>query len=419
MTLQDTFVTLGIALGLGLLVGLQRQKVDKELAGLRTFPIVTILGCLCAIMSEFYGGWPIAAGLLGTICLVILGNIVQMKTGSAGPGLTTEFAIVLMFLVGAYLVKGYREIAIAIAGGTVVLLHFKQELHGVAKRLGRNDLEAIVQLALVSMVILPILPDKTFGPFSVLNPRDIWLMVVLIVVLSLSGYVVYKFVGEKVGILLGGILGGMISSTATTVSYAQRTRDQPKTAPLAVVVIMIASTIVFARVLVEIWVVSPEFLKIAGPPLIASALFLVGLSFLSWIRGRSTEHVMPPQQNPSQLKAAVIFGGLYAAVLFSVAAAKHLLGSEGLYIVSVLSGLTDMDAITLSTARLVESKAIDSDQGWRMVLVAAMSNLVFKGGIVATLGNRELFKQILWLFAVALIATALIIWLWPKGLLIP
>jgi uncharacterized membrane protein (DUF4010 family) len=194
--------------------------------------MITILGALSALLAQSLGVWVLAAALVSVSSLIVMGNLLETREGPVRPGLTTEIAMLLMFGVGAYLMVGSREVAVAIGSGVAILLHLKGELHGVAKKLGANDLKAMMQFALISFIILPILPDRTFGPYGVFNPRNTWFMVVLIVGISLSGYIAYKIFGAKVGLVLGGVLGGLISSTATSVSYARRSAVQPALAGL-------------------------------------------------------------------------------------------------------------------------------------------------------------------------------------------
>jgi len=238
-------------------------------------------------------------------------------------------------------------------------------------------------------------------------------MVVLIVGISLAGYIIYKFFGERAGIVMGGILGGLISSTATTVSYARRSAKAPASSRVAAVVIMIASTIVFARVLLEIGVVAPSFLPTAFLPISLLMLLQAALAGGMWFWGRNQPTEMPAQENPSELKSALGFAALYAIVVFAIAAAKQHFGERGLYTVAILSGLTDMDAITLSTAQLVTSARLDADHGWRVIVLASLANLVFKSIIVMALGQRQLRSRIVPLFGLVLLAGALILWLWP------
>jgi uncharacterized membrane protein (DUF4010 family) len=254
-----------------------------------------------------------------------------------------------------------------------------------------------------------VLPNRTYGPFDVLNPRNIWWMVVLIVGINLGGYIAYKFLGQRAGITLGGVLGGLISSTATTVSYAKRAAAAPGAIGPAAIVIMIASTVVFARLLLEIATVAPAFLPTAAPWLTALLLLSAVSSFALWFRSDKNHEEMPEQENPSELKSALVFGLIYAVVLFVVASVKELYGSRGLYAVAALSGLTDVDAITLSTAQLVNTGRLNADDGWKLIVVAAISNLIFKAGAVAALGRRKLFVRILPAYGIVIVAGLLML----------
>jgi uncharacterized membrane protein (DUF4010 family) len=268
-------------------------------------------------------------------------------------------------------------------------------------------------LVLIALVILPVLPNRSFGPYGVLNPFEIWLTVVLIVGISLGGYIAYKFFGARAGTLLGGILGGMISSTATTVSYARRTRHAPEAVGLAAFVVVVASTIVFARVIFEIAVVAPELLSAIAPPLVVVMLVMGVLALVMYgTRGGEAEQ-LPMDKDPSQLKAAVVFGLLYAVILFAVAAGQQWLGDRGLYLIAALSGLTDMDAITLSTAQLIKRGELEVDTGWRMILVGSLSNLVFKGAAVAMLGHPRLLLRVSIAFGIVLLCGLLLLRFWP------
>jgi uncharacterized membrane protein (DUF4010 family) len=414
MDLSSVFQQLGIAVGLGLLVGLQRESAASKLAGVRTFPLVTVLGTVSALLAQSLGGWIVAAGLVALSILIYVSKTIEINNGDPDPGITTEVAILLMFGVGSYLVVGYKEVAIAIGGGTAVLLHFKGQLHGIVSKLADSDLKAIMQFALLSLVILPVLPDRTYGPYSVLNPHQIWLMIVLIVGINLSGYIIYKFLGNSAGVLLGGILGGLISSTATTVSYSKRTAQAPEASRLAAVVILISSTIVFARLLLEVATVAPVFLPVAGPPILVLFLLLAALSAVYWLWDRKEQNDMPSQGNPTELKSALFFGLIYAAVLLAVAVAKDLFGNRGLYIVAGISGLTDVDAITLSTSQLVNSGRLDAGDGWKLIIIAALSNMIFKAGTIAALGHRQLMKKIALFYGLTLVSGILLLIFWPK-----
>ncbi len=405
---------LAIALGLGLIVGLQRESARSELAGLRTFPLVTLLGSVCALLAPAAGGWILAAGLLGVAAATAMGNVAHLRDEEAHPGITTEVALLLMYGLGAYTVLGDRAVAVVLGGTIAVLLHFKAELHGLVGRLGDRELRAVMQLVLLALVVLPVLPDATFGPFAVFNPREMWLMAVLIVGLSLGGYIALKFLGENAGIVAGGLLGGLISSTATTVSWARRTRENPEASRAAGLVILIASTVVYGRVLAEIAAVARPFLRAAAPPILALSAAMAVAAAALWFVSRDKEPVSVEGQPPADLKTAFTFAALYVVVLFAVAYAKERAGTRGLYLVSALSGLTDVDAITLSVARLVGSQQIDPAQGWRLIVVGLLSNMVFKGAMAAVLGDRRLRRWILLLFGLQLLAGAAVLAFWPS-----
>jgi len=412
------FQQLGIALGLGLLVGLQRERVASRLAGFRTFPLVTVLGTLSAHLARDLGGWVVAAGFLGVAALVVSANFLLSHVEAPDPGQTTEVALLLMYAVGAYLAVGSAGVAVAVGGGTAVLLQLKEQMHGFAGRMGERDFRAIIQFVLISLVILPVLPNRPYGPYQVLNPREIWWMVVLIVGISLGGYVAYKLAGRSTGTALAGLLGGLVSSTATTVSFARRSHDErtggASLTGTAATVILLASAVVFLRVLVEIAVVARGAFAVMAPPLATLFGVALAVAVVLWlgVRKRPAREI-PEPENPTELRSALVFGVLYAVVLFAVAAAKEHWRGGGLWVVSVLSGLTDMDAITLSTSRLVQGGRLEADLGWRLILVASLSNLVFKGAMVAVLGSRRLALRVAALFGVLLGAGGLLLALWP------
>jgi uncharacterized membrane protein (DUF4010 family) len=412
MNITSAFALLGIAFGLGILVGLQRERAETQLAGIRTFPLITVLGTLCGMLAQSFGGWTFGAGLIALAGLIVIGNVAKMKKDLIEPGLTTEVAMLLMFVVGAYLTVGYKEVAIAIGGSLALLLQFKKQMHAAAQKLGDEDVKAIMQFVFVSLVILPVLPNQTYGPYEVLNPRQIWWMVVLIVGINLGGYIIYKFFGQKAGIVLGGVLGGMISSTATTASYSRRTSPAPEISKAAALVIVIASSVVFIRVLLEIFIVSSAFFTKAFLPISFLLILFVILSIGLWFRAQKGEVLMPPQENPSELNSALFFGLIYAVVLFAVAAAKAQFGDKGLYFVAGLSGLTDVDAITLSTSQLVSMGRLDASNGWRIVLIALLSNIVFKGSAIAVLGSRQLLKNVSISYGIVLVVGILLLLLW-------
>jgi uncharacterized membrane protein (DUF4010 family) len=418
---QEMVEVIGISLGLGLLVGLQREHANARIGGIRTFPLITLFGTLCGLLAKEFGGVLLAAGLLSITGMVLISNWVRKEENS---GKTTEAAILLMYSVGAFLAVGDKTISVSVAAITTVLLHFKNPMHKLVQRFGYKELKVMMQFVLVSMVILPILPNQDFGPYQALNLQEIWLMVVLIVGLSVIGYFTYTFLGSQTGTLLSGLLGGLASSTATTVSFAKHTKKTPALVRPAVFVILSASAVSFVRMIVEIGVVSPAYLIRLALPLGAVLLLMGILSALVYTwkekadQGERMNEALLQQDNPAQLKSALIFGVIYGLVVLGTAAANDVLGNQGLYGVAILSGLTSVDAITLSTAKMVNLKSMEAATGWKVILVAALANLVFKGGVVAVLGDRRLFRQIALWFGICLAGGLLVVFLWPDTLLV-
>lgn len=397
-----------------MLVGMQRERRGIAMAGVRTFTLITLSGAVCGLLSPTLGVWVVALGMVAVIAMIVVSNLLKFKRESQpDPGMTTEIASLIMFLVGVLPTAGEAKLAIVIAGAVVLLLHLKDPLHQFARKIDTREFAAIMQFVLIALVILPLLPDRTFGPLDVLNPFKIWLMVVLIVGISLAAYAAVKLLGGRSGALLAGVLGGLISSTATTVSYARKSRETPAASGLAAAIILIASAIVFARILGEVAVVAGAVLPLIAGPLLTVAAVVAALGVFVFLRTRGQGQAMPLQGDPSELRTAAVFAALYAVILFAVAFARAHLGDAGLYVVAAISGLTDMDAITLSTANMIAEDRLDASTGWRVILVAAMANLIFKGAAVAALGSSALRRTIAVTFGIILVAAIAVLVLWP------
>jgi len=406
--------SLGTALGLGLLVGLQREWTRDRIAGIRTFALVSLFGALSGLLSlAFGGGWVLAAALLACVALLIVGNLAAMRDGKPDAGLTTEIAVLVMFVTGAATMTGFLIEAVICAGTVMVLLQSKAPLHGMVRRIGANDLREIARLVLAGLVILPLLPNREMGYLGVLNPFKIWLMVVLIIGISLAAYLIRKFLGGAKGAALAGILGGLISSTATTASVARRSRAAGTGELMLTAIIMTASSVVFIRVIAEVVVAAPSQFRALLPPLVAMMVWTAIVAAVTHRLAAKEKHPPEEESPPSELKGAVMFGLLYVAVLYGVALAKEHFGNAGLYIVAAISGLTDMDAITLSTSSLVNSGDVDPKTGWRVILLGGLANLVFKAGMALSLGAQGFRRPVLAGFAASLAGGVAILLLWP------
>lgn len=409
MDFTSILFRLALGAGLGLFVGLQRER-ESRVAGLRTFSLITLFGFLAGLMSPMLGGWPVGMGLLAVAILLIAGNYFARADAEADPGLTTEVAALMMYGIGAYLALGDPTVAVALGATVAALLAFKVEIHALARKFTENDVKAIMQFALLSLVVLPALPDRAFGPYNVVNPRQVWWMVVLIVGVGFSGFVAHKFVSAGAGVAMNGLLGGAVSSTATSVSAARGAAAQLISPAQSAAVILIASSVSMVRVAVELAFTSPPLLWAAAAGLLAIFLPLAagGVRLVWGSRGPSPERSL---RNPSQLGSAMLFAALYTGILLATAAVHDQLGAGALYWLALVSGLTDMDAITLSTARLVSTGVVETAQGWRMVVLAAAANLTGKAAFVALLGTREVISRLALPFSVSLIAAALLV-LW-------
>ncbi len=386
----ELFRTLALALLLGALMGLERERAGARIAGMRTFPLIALFGALGAYLGHLSGSlWILAAALLAVVALAVMGNLVQAHP-RPDPGLTTEIAMLVAFGVGALTVYGEDLAAIATAFAATAILYFKPHLHAFSRKVEQRDLFAVFQFGLVTFIILPILPDRDFGPFDALNPHHIWLMVVLISGMSFAGYVVLKLVGRRWGGPVLGLLGGLVSSTATTLAFSRHARRDPDLTRTAAVVVVLASTVVLIRVAVEVAVINPGLLPRLALPL--ALMFLAGLAAatLVWRRSRGEEAMVPEARNPAELTGAIAFGLLYGAVLLAVSASKHFFGQEGVYLVSLISGLTDVDAITLSSARLAGTGVLDPHQARTAIVLAILANLGFKLAAVRVLGTSRL-----------------------------
>jgi uncharacterized membrane protein (DUF4010 family) len=423
---KETLISLGLSLGLGLLVGLQRERKGEELAGIRTFALITVLGTIAAMVEKQLGSiWIVPLGVAALGGVMSVGAYVRARMIQK-LGLTTEIAALVMYLLGAYLVEGDRIAALVFGGVVVLLLYWKNVLHGFVQKMGDRDFSAIMQFVLIALVIWPVLPREKFGPYGFFNPFETWLVVVLVVGMSLGGYVLYKLVPPAAGAILGGAVGGLISSTATTVSYARRSKSEPGATVLAVQAIMTANTVSIGRVMVLLALFARTAVPHLLPPLAAMAGTMALLTLIAWWLERHEKAELPEQENPTEMKTAIVFAFIYTGVKLATAWGKATFGVAALFIVGAISGLTDVDAITLSMSEAARNFAgasvavpagstagVDPATAWRVVLTAILANLVFKGGTVMALGNPRLKKWIAALFGAAMLAGIAILILWP------
>lgn len=386
----------GTALGIGLLVGMERERRPDSAAGLRTFALVSMLGCLFALLGEKTGGpWMLAVGLLVISAAMVASNF-SAQQEEQYRGFTSEAAIIVTYGLGAAVWFGYATLAVMLGITTTVLLYFKAELKQFSQRTTPKDINSILQFAVLSLVILPILPNQDFGPYNALNPRQIWWMVVLISGLALSGYLALRIVGTRYGATLLGIFGGLASSTATTMMFSRHARELGHLVRMAALVILIANVMVMIRLGLVSSVVAPALITPIAIVFACGIVPGVAMALYGWkILSAAGDLPLPEVTNPTELRTAVSFGLLYAIVLLASAWLQDIAGNKGLFIVALASGLTDADASVLSTLRLFNLEKISSGEAVVAVTLALLANLVFKIGLVISIGGSTLARHAL------------------------
>ncbi|MBX3630068.1 MAG: MgtC/SapB family protein [Nitrosomonas sp.] len=383
------------SLAIGLFIGLERERSPSAKAGLRTFALVALFGTLAAMLSEKTDSpWFLVTGLLIIGSMVIAAYLRTQDDSAVDPGTTTVAAIIICYGLGAIVWYGDTKLAIMLAIVTTILLYFKTELHGMTQNLDRRDLVSILQFAVLTFIILPILPDENIGPYQTINLYQIWLMVVLISGVSLAGYVALRLVGERHGAVLLGLFGGLVSSTATTLVYTRLSKNSQYFLQLATIVIMIANLTVLIRLVIVSAVVSPDILPKLLPVLGSGLLFGIGAALYWWKRLVQHNNIPAPEiNNPVELRTAASFGLLYAAVLVFAAWLSDIAGNRGLYVVALVSGLTDVDAITLTSLRLYGLGKLQDFETVTAISLGILSNIVFKLGLIYFIGNTLIAKR--------------------------
>jgi len=398
MTAEEVvlFQRLGVALALGLLVGVERgwetrrRAEGRRVAGFRTFGLIGLLGGLWALIAAETGVLVLAVAFAALAAVLIVSQI-QFLRKDGDVGATTMVAALVTFALGA--LAGYGEMTLAAAGAVVVtlLLGVKPQLHGLVERLERDELMAVIKLLLMSVVLLPVLPDRGYGPWQALNPYRIWWMVVLIAGINFTGYMAIKLAGARRGVLLTGLFGGLASSTATTIGLARLAKGTTTLNRLAAAGIIIAATTMLPRMLLVAAVVAPPLaLRLAGPLLLGT---LTGCGAAAWLWQRARRRATPDgvaRRNPFELSVALQFGALLAVVMVLSYALQAWLGHAGLYLLGAVSGLSDVDAVTLSLGARVGEASLGAEVAAVAILLAAAVNTLVKAALAAAISGAEL-----------------------------
>ena len=389
---------LGIALALGLLLGLERGWHEREaaegrrIAGIRTFALIGLLGGLAQMLGRSAGPATLPVAFAGLAAILLVAHTLEsLRDRDAGS--TTLVAALLTFLLGALAVAGHAEIAVAAAVVSGLILGSKPRLHAALQRISEDELRAVFKLLLISLVALPLIPDRGYGPGGVLNPYEIWWLVVLIAALSSTGYFAIRLAGPGRGLMLTGALGGLASSTALTLGFARlHRRAAALHAPLSAG-ILLACAMMFPRIWVETALVQPSLAPAMTAPLAVMAA--VAGAALLWRRpGRddSPNDAARTLANPFELRTALQFGVLLAGVMLLSHYGRAHIGDEGVYLVAAIAALSDVDAITLALARAAGGD-LDAEVAQRAIVLSAAVNTLTKGVIAAAIGGPRMWRS--------------------------
>jgi len=442
MTFRQTIVSIAVAVAAGALIGAERQQAQlagsdpsgaasepsgkrqsPEFGGIRTFPLIALLGALGALVRPLVGMWMLGGLLFGVVVLIAVSHAWSGRRGDIG--ISSEVAALVTYVLGAIAVMSdlvpddsQRYLLVAgTAATTLALLALKQPMHRFVGRVSIDDIYATTKFLILGLIVLPVLPNQTYGPLSVLNPFKIGMMILLVAGISFSGYLATRLVGQDRGLLLTGLLGGLVSSTAVTLTYAGKAKAQNRLAALCAVAIVVACSTMFARVVAVVAVVDRPLLPTLSWSLGVMAVVGFGASVFLYVKTNRSEakrEDLPAAEaktqedgvalrNPFELRQAVTFGLLYGGVLFVAKAAQTYLGSGGLYLSSVLAGLTDVDAITLSVTDLHRS-GLATPVAVNAITMAAVTNTIVKGTMAVTIGGRALGRSVAPILGAALVA---------------
>ncbi len=407
--MEALLISFAASLGIGLLIGLERERNPTAKAGARTFALVSLCGTLATAVAErLQAAWTVPLGLAAVAAMLIAAH--ARDEPREEPATTTVIAAMVCYLLGVLAALDEAPLAGALAIGVTALLYFKPEIEGLSTGLKRHEQVSILQFLVVTFIVLPILPDRSYGPYAVLNPRNIWLMVVLVSGLGLAGYVALRLARGRGGVLLTGALSGLVSSTAATLLYARRSRESEAMQRIALTVLPVANLVPIVRIAVLAAAVAPGILPVLDP-LLAAAL-AAGVLVAAFVIPRDgvSQAPLPESRNPAELGMALRFAVLYAAVLFVAAWLSDVAGRGGLYAAALSSGLADFDPILLSALNLFAHGRLSAGEAVIALGLAYVANAAFKLAVLAWF-NRAVAWRVLWPLAATVIAGAAVL-LW-------
>lgn len=407
------FQQLGVAVALASLVGLEREhkyQLDRRysFAGLRTFVLIGLMGALAYV---FFHDNVLIFGVftLGFLALIVAAYVVTSRMDH-GSGATSEVAAILVYIIGVLAGKQLYLIATVVALSILLILHFKDPLHLWAKKMESEELISTIKFIIIAFVILPLLPDKSFGPYDFFNPHTVWLMVVFISGISFVSYIAMKFFDARKGIVLTGFLGGFISSTALTFSFSAESKKNKGIINPYVIAIVVAGTAMFFRVLLEVVVLNPSLFRDIIVPFAVMGVIGISSIVLLILKKEKASSLMQRDvikiKSPFSLFPALKFGFIFAFILFLTKFALSYVGNSGIYLVSFVSGLMDVDAITVSIANLAKN-GLSSQSAAIAITIAAMTNTFFKAMFFLIFGNFRVGLRIGLVFSLIILGGGL------------
>jgi uncharacterized membrane protein (DUF4010 family) len=396
----DLAFRLVAALLLGALIGLQRGWVARNLeageriAGIRTYALVGLLGGFSALLSDELMPWVFPVAFLGVSAIALVAYRARLQH-ERNFSITGLVGLLLTFMLGGIAMSVSVFLAAAGAVVTALILDYKAEIHGLLTKLEEHELDAGLKLLLISVVILPLLPNQGYGPGSAINPYEIWWLVVLIAAISFVGYFAVRMAGARRGILFTSLFAGLSSTTALTLNFARLSRQAPQASRLLAAGILVACGTMFPRLLIYAYLINPEMISLLLLPVAMMALSLFIPAVFIWRKiGRTVSLEQPVlDRNPLDLSTALYFAVLITVILLLGEWLRDSVGEAGIYVLAAASGIADVDAITLSLTRLSQSSISIETAVLGIVIASAVNNLV-KAGLTIWLGDRTLWTLV-------------------------
>lgn len=397
----EIVIKVATALGIGLLIGVERgwsgknEEEGDRVAGIRTFGLIGLLGGVWAILTEMVGEWALILAFLAVTAMALSSYLVEARR-STDIGTTTAYTQMLTFALGAWAAFGYHIYALGVAVVVITLLGLKPVLHKWVRGIETVEIYAGIKMLIITVILLPLLPNQGYGPWEAINPHWIWWMVVLISGISFVGYFIIKYVGDRAGTLLTALIGGLASSTAVTLNMANLAREQGVRL-IFMAGVMVASSIMFIRITVEVMIVNSGLMGSLWLPLLVMFIGVVGGALWLWYGRKKKPEGEPKLQlsNPLKVTMALKFGLFLGLILFLSTAVVELFGDKGIFYLAIFSGLMDVDAITLSLSRLSREGGLRPETATFGIMLAAVTNTMVKGLMFAWFAGFKESRKLL------------------------